>query len=152
MKSGIQIPKSKLFYFLPFVFCLFLTACGSIYVPNLEEAQCTESRDVVKQFYSFHFANEMKFSQENLKLREKFLTPEFFKSLQTLQPENDVFTTNSNDIPRAFRLGGCKVIEPAKTNVEVLLLWRDEKESRQKVITVEAIKQNDKWLVNNILR
>jgi hypothetical protein len=121
-------------------------------MPNLDEPECAESRDVVKKLYSFHFDKNMLFSQEGLKEREKFLTPEFFKSLQTFQTENDVFTTNSADIPRAFRLGDCKVIEPNKTNVEVLLLWRNETESRQQIINAEVVKQNDKWLVNKILR
>ena len=121
-------------------------------MPNLDEPQCAESRDVVKKLYSFHFDNGMKFSPENLKLREKFLTAEFVKSLQNLPTENDVFTTDSADIPRAFRLSNCKVIEPTKTNIEVLLLWRDEKESRQQIINAEVVKQNDKWLVNKILR
>lgn len=142
----------RIFHLLPFAFCLFLTACGSIYVPNLEEAQCTESREVVKKFYSYHFGNEMKFSAENLQPREKFLTPDFVKSLQNLQTENDIFTSDSTDVPRAFRLGGCKVIEPNQTNVEVLLFWKDQNQSTQKSIQAEVVKQNDKWLINKVLR
>ncbi len=92
----------------------------------------------------------MKFSAENLKLREKFLTPEFVKSLQNLQTENDVFTTNSTDFPRAFRLGNCEVFEPNKTNFEILLFWRDETRSEQKSINAEVVKQGDKWLINKI--
>ena len=134
------------------VFCIFnfafLINCS---IPNLEAPECTESRGVVKEFYSYHFGNEMKFSPENLRQREKFLTPEFYKNLQTLQTENDVFTTNNTDFPKAFRVGGCKVVEPSKTNVEVLLFWKDEKRSEQKAINVEVVKQGDKWLVNKIL-
>jgi hypothetical protein len=133
--------------------CLLLTAycslnCGS--VPNLEAPECTDSRGVVKEFYSYHFGNEMRFSPENLKKREKFFTPEYFKSLQFLQTETDVFTTNNTDFPRAFRVGKCEVIEPAKTNIEVLLFWKDDKRTEQKAITAEVVKQNDKWLINKI--
>lgn len=120
-------------------------------MPNLEPPECTGSRLVVKEFYSYHFGNEMKFSAENLQKREKFLTPEFFKSLQNLQTENDIFTTNTTDFPKAFRVGGCKVIDGAKTNLEVLLFWKDDKRTEQKAINVEVVKQNDKWLVNKIL-
>lgn len=98
------------------------------------------------------FCREMKFSKENLKQGEKFFTPDFFKSMESLQTENDVFTTDSNDFPRAFRIGSCKVIEPTKTNVEILLLWRTDVESRQQIIQAEVIKQSDKWLINKILR
>src|SRR6185369_10674358 len=52
------------FYFLLFTFAFWLTACS---VPNLEQPECTDSRLTVKEFYSYHFGNDMKFSQENLK-------------------------------------------------------------------------------------
>ncbi len=136
------------------MFCLLLTACCSLScgsVPNLEAPECTESRGSVKDLYSFHFGNEMRFSPENLKLREKFLTPEFFRSLQNLQTESDVLTTGNTDYPKAFRVGACQVVEPTKTNFEVLLFWKDDKRTEQKAISVEVVKQGDKWLVNKIL-
>ncbi|HEY0462334.1 MAG TPA: hypothetical protein VGC97_24590 [Pyrinomonadaceae bacterium] len=126
----------------------FSIACS---VPNLEAPECTESRGTVKEFYSYHFGNDMKFSEENLKRREKYLTPEYFKSLQGLQTESDVFTTGNSDFAKAFRVGGCKVVEPSKTNVEVLLFWKTDTRSEQKAINVEVVKQGDKWLINKIL-
>lgn len=149
--SSQQLAVSKQKFW---IFCLLLTAycslsCGSI--PNLEPRECSESGGVVKEFYSYHFGNEMKFSQENLKLREKFFTPEFVKSLQNLQTENDVFTTNNTDFPRAFRIGNCEVVSPEKTNIEIVLFWRDETRTEQKIIKAETVKQNGKWLVNKIL-
>ncbi|HMS39385.1 MAG TPA: hypothetical protein PKE69_04110 [Pyrinomonadaceae bacterium] len=117
----------------------------------MEKPECTESGGVVKEFYSYHLGNEMKFSQENLKLRDKFLTPEFTKSLQNLQTENDVFTTNNTDFPKAFRVGKCEVVSPNKTVFEIVLFWRDDVRSEQKIIKAEAVKQGDKWLINKIL-
>jgi hypothetical protein len=137
-----------IFCLLSSVFCL-LSACGSI--PNLDAPECIASRGVVKDLYSFHFGNEMRFSPENLKKREKFLTPEYFKSLQNLQTENDVLTTNNTDFPKAFRIGKCEVVEPTKTNFEVLLFWKTDTRTEQKAISVEVVKQGDKWLVNKIL-
>jgi hypothetical protein len=119
-------------------------------MPNLEAPECTESRGVVKELYSYHFGNDMKFSPENLRQREKFVTPEYYKSLQNLQTINDVFTTNSTDFPKAFRVGKCEVVDPAKTNIEVLLFWKNDARSEQKAINVEVVKQGDKWLVNKI--
>ncbi len=135
------------FCLLPSVFYLLLS-CGS--VPNLEPPECTDSRIAVKEFYSYHFGNEMKFSEENLKKREKFLTPELFESLQSLQTENDVFTTNNTDFAKAFRVGKCEVSDSAKTSIEVLLFWKTDTRSEQKAIHVEVVKQNDKWLINKI--
>jgi hypothetical protein len=142
-----QIPNwGKLLF--TFAFLLFTFSCS---MPNLESPECTDSRLAVKQFYSFHFANEMKFSADNLKQRAKFLTPEFAKSLQNSTSEDDVFTTNSSDLPKAFRIGECKIIESTKTNLEIVLFWRDDIRSEQKNIHVEAVKQADTWLLNKVL-
>lgn len=135
------------FYLLPFAFSLF-AACS---VPNFESAECTASRGVVREFYSYHFGGEMRFSAENLKTREKFLTPEFVQSLRNLQTENDVFTTSNTDYPKAFRVGGCQTVEPSKTSIEVLLFWKTDERTEQKAINVEVVKQADKWLVNKII-
>ena len=146
--SSVFSVRSVAKSFLLFTFYFLLSACGS--VPNLEPRECTESTAIVKEFYSYHFGNEMKFSQANLKLREKFLTSEFVKSLQSLQTENDVFTTNSTDFPKAFRVGKCEVVSPEKTIIEIVLFWRDDTRSEQKIIKTEAVKQNDKWLINRV--
>lgn len=149
MKSNLI----KSFYFLLFTFYFLLSmACVTGSMPNLDEPECAQSREIVKKFYSIHFDGKMLFSKEYLKSQERFLTPEFYKSLENLQTEDDIFTTNSNDIPRAFRLADCKVIEPDKTNVEVLLFWKNDTESRQQKINAEVVKQADKWLINKILR
>lgn len=137
-----------------FICCLlsavfFALSCSSI--PNLEPPECVDSRGVVKEFYSFHIGNEMKFSQENLKLREKFFTSEYFQSLQNVQTDGDVFTTKNTDFPKAFRIGKCEVVAPDKTNVEVILFWKDDTRSEQREIKAETVKQNDKWLINKIL-
>ncbi len=130
-------------------FAFLIVSCGSI--PNLEPRECTESNGIVKEFYSYHFANEMKFSQANLKQREEFLTTEFIKSLQNLQTENDVFTTNNTDFPKAFRIGKCEVVSPEKTVFEIVLFWRDDVRSEQKLIKAETVKQDSKWLINKVL-
>ena len=134
-------------------FCLLLTAycsfsCGSM--PNLEAPECTEARGTVKEFYSYHFGNEMRFSQENLRQREKYLTPEYLKSLEGVQTENDVFTTNNTDFPKAFRVGKCEVVDPAKTNIEILLFWKTDTRTEQKAIKTEVVREGDKWLINRI--
>ena len=92
----------------------------------------------------------MKFSPDNLRQREKFLSPDYVKILQNAPPDKDVFTTNSTDYPKAFRIGGCEVNTPEKTIFEVLFFWKDDARSEQRAITVEAVKQEDKWLINKI--
>ena len=140
--------KRNLFYLLPFTFCLYLAGCS---IPNLEPPECTQSREAVRDFYSFHLGNDMKFSQENLKLRERFLSAEYLKSLQSIQNDADIFTTNGKDFPKAFRVGGCKVIDANKTNVEILIFWKTDTRSEQKSIYAETVKENGKWLINKIV-
>jgi hypothetical protein len=134
-----------------FAYAFLLFTFNACSIPNLESPECTDSRLAVKQFYSFHFDNDMRFSIDNLKKREKFLTPEFANVLRDTTGENDVFTTNSTDIPKAFRIVECKVIEPTKTSLELVLFWRDDVRSEQKNIHIEAVKQSDKWLLNKVL-
>lgn len=142
IKNWIQI-----FCILHFAF--LIASCGS--VPNLDPPECTAARGTVKEFYSYHFANDMKFSLENLQKREKYLTPEYFNSFKPVASSADVFTTNSSDLPKAFRVGRCEVVDPSKTNIEVLLFWKDDQRSEQKAIHAEVVRQGDKWLINKVL-
>lgn len=137
---------SKLFCLALFAF--FLASCGSI--PNLESPECDAARNTVREFYSIHFGNDMKPSKEYLEKREKFLTENwrFFVS-KNLNNAFDYFTL-TEDYPKAFRVSGCEVVAPDKTVLSVLLFWKDETRSEQKEIKVEAVKQNDKWLINKV--
>lgn len=127
---------------------LFAASCS---VPNLEESECAESRDAVKQFYSFHLANDMRPSLENFRARERFLTKQLAVSLQTSHlTEFDPFTA-TGDYPKAFRVGECRVLAPGKIQLQVILFWRDDNRSEQKEVTVETIKQGDKWLIDSVL-
>ncbi len=132
-------------------FCIllfaFLINCS---IPNLEKPECREAQTTVKEFYSYHFGNDMKFSTENLRRREKFLSADFVKNLQNAPPEIDVFTTNSTDYPKAFRIGGCKIEAADKAVFEVLFFWKDDTRSEQREINVEVVKQNDTWLISKI--
>lgn len=125
-----------------------LSACGSI--PNLESAECTEARDSVKRFYSFHFANDMEPTKENLSKREQFLTDRLFNSLWAADSIPGDHFTASSKYPKTFRVGECKVVSPEKTTFQVLMLWLDDTRNEQKEVAVEMVKQGDKWLVDGI--
>lgn len=134
---------------LRLILLLALVAAGCS-IPNLEPPACAGSRTAVREFYSFHFGNDMKFSPENLKQREKYLTPDFSQKIGSLQEGVDPFTTGTNDLPKAFRVGECKEVSPEETEFQVLLFWRDDTRSEQREIRVAAKRQNGKWLIDKV--
>jgi hypothetical protein len=127
-----------------------LTSLSGCSIPTLSTPACVESRDVVRELYAYHFGHEMLFSQENLKERERFLTPRFAASLKEQESENDVFTTNSTDIPKAFRVGVCTETAPDRTKFQVLLFWRSDDRTEQRPIDVEVVLTDVGWRVDNI--
>lgn len=129
-----------------FYLLLFTSACS---IPNLEKPECTEAREAVREFYSFHFGSDMRPSAEYLQKREKYLTSDWKKIIsKNLDGKEDYFTL-SEDYPKAFRIGACEIVEPnVKVDFGVVLFWKDEARSEQREIKVEMVKTGDKWLIN----
>jgi hypothetical protein len=122
-------------------------SCG---VPNLESQQCTEARVAVRQFYSFHFGNDMRPSAENLKLRERFLTKRFY-SMLAVAPESDVDPfTMTREFPRTFKIGECNADSATGVDFQVQLYWRDDEQTVQQEVVANAVKENDSWLVDSV--
>lgn len=92
----------------------------------------------------------MKPSEENLQLREKFLTEELRQNLAAQTGEAKDYFTATDDYPKAFRVGGCELADPNKTIFEVVLFWKDDTRNEQREIKVETVKKNDKWLINKV--
>ena len=136
----------RIFVFVFFIFHFsFFISCS---IPNLEKPECTEARNAVKEFYSVHFGNDMRPSEDYLRLREKYLTDDwkFFIS-KNLQVRHDYFTL-SEDYPKAFRIGECEVIESNRTVFQVVFFWKDDVRNEQRETRVETVKENGQWLIN----
>lgn len=147
-RSGLSL-SGRLSWLLLTAFCLL--SCS---LPNLEEPDCTKSRDVVREFYSFHFGHDLGFSLEDLDARREYLTPEFLESLRHAPRDVpagvDPFT-QMDDPPKAFRVGECHVLEPGKrAGFEVLLFWKDDVKSEQRPIKVEVVQRGGKWLIDRV--
>lgn len=132
-------------------FALLLTLAGCS-IPNLETPACVDARNALREFYSFHFGNSMTFSHEDLKVRERFLTPELAEKLRGSQEGTDPFTTGTADIPKAFRAAECEETSPVTTNIDVVLFWKDDTRTEERKINVEMAKRGDAWLVAKIDR
>lgn len=119
-------------------------------IPNLEDPECTDARNAVREFYSYHFGNDMTPSPENLKLREKYLSRELYATLSAAPAGDTDYFTGTSDLPKAFRVGTCKVVSPDKTLLQVLLFWRTDVRNEQRAINVEAVRENEGWRVNKV--
>jgi hypothetical protein len=128
---------------------VIFAACG---VPNLDPPECAASRTAVREFFSFHFGNDMRFSAEGLKHREKYLSPAMVEQVRNAKEGTDPFTTGDADFPKAFRAGECRVVEPDRTAFDLLLFWKDDNRSEQRTIKVEVVKSGDSWLIDKIDR
>lgn len=159
MKTEVRSKKQKvssknkegslrlIVFFLLLAACCLLLSCR---LPSLEKLECTDARQRVKEFYSYHFGNDMKPSKENLKLREKFLTVELKQNLGAQTDGKADYFTRTDDYPKAFRVGGCEVVNENKTVFQVVLFWKDETRSEQREVKVETVRQADEWLINKV--
>lgn len=144
---AISVQRISAYCLLLFAYCL-LVSCS---LPNLAEADCAQARDVVREFYSFHFGNDMHLTEENIRSRERFLTRESADRLKGSPATTKDYFTDTQDFPKAFRVGECKVVEPGETvRFQVLLFWKDDVKSQQKPIFAFVKKENDSWLIDEV--
>ncbi len=144
-----NVSRANSFLLSAFCFTLFTFAACSM--PNLEKPECTAARQTVREFYSFHFGDQMKPSKESLQKREKFLSDELNRALAApeIETATDYFT-RTDDYPKAFRIGECAATNENRTVFQVVLFWKDDARSEQREVRVEAVKQNGKWLINGV--
>ncbi len=126
---------------------VFITGCSQ---PILESRECIASRDSVKRFYSFHIGNKMDHSAKNLEVRSKFLSGRLGKELE-LKPDAPFdYFTQTNSYPKAFRAGKCETLDGGRTSFDILLFWRTDDQDVQRLINVEAINENSRWLIDRV--
>ncbi len=153
MKSAVSSRRSAVIRRKVFLYCLLLTAYCSLScsIPNLEKHECTAAREAVRDFYSYHFGNDMKFTRVNLRQREKFLSRQLIKNLSAKDESAFDYFTATDDYPKAFRVGGCTVVEAERrAKLGVALFWKTDTRSEQKEIGVEAIEEDGKWVIDKV--
>ncbi len=137
-------------YVLRFVGGGIVAATAACSIPTLEVAECIEARTAVREFYSFHFANDMSINPEGLEARDRFLTPGFVEKLKAEGVEGDPFTVGSGDPPRAFRPGRCQLLPDGRTAFDILVFWKDDESTKQQRITAVLKNFDNKWLIDEI--
>ncbi len=125
---------------------LIITSCS---VPNLEPPQCTAARNSVKRFYSLHFASDNGRTEEYLRAREEYLTDRLAEDLSSDERKNDYFT-QTEEFPKAFRVGSCTTDSDESADLRVMLLWRDDTRNEQTEVVVRTTRSGDKWLIDSV--
>lgn len=148
MKDGCSIQYRLVRTLLGFsVIASLAVSCS---MPSLEPASCTDARPLIREFYSFHFANEMELTPDGLQRRARFISDRL-KNEAAQQPEGkDPFTIGTGAFPRAFRVGSCQELSEGQVEFDVLLFWKEETTTEQRPIKVELIKENGQWLVDRV--
>lgn len=150
LKSKVQNPKSdarqrRLFYSALIILCFCFSGC----IKSLESPECTQARDTIKKFYSYHLDSLIHPDAESVREREEFLTDELKQKMPN-EAANDYFTQTMEDFPKAFRVGECQTIAPDRVAFEVLLFWKTDTRTEERRIMVGAAKENEKWLVDKV--
>ncbi|MFL6467674.1 MAG: hypothetical protein ACJ72Z_06925 [Pyrinomonadaceae bacterium] len=94
----------------------------------------------------------MLLSPESLRARDRFLTPGYVQRLLVSNMGIDPFTTETSDLPKAFRVGKCTEIAPDRVQFQVLLFWRDDVRSEQREVKADMTRANGNWLLDNVTR
>lgn len=134
-----------------FSLCLMLSglcSAAGCSIPNLEPPECTGARDVVREFYSFHFGNGLTYTADDLEKRSQFLTPDLYQRLTSEDKQVDPFTL-TDDPPKAFRVGACEVTDSG-VRFDVLLFWKTDTRTEQRPIHVVASNTEGRWLIASI--
>lgn len=117
---------------------------------SLEPVECTEARVAAKQFYSFHFGNEMRPSPEALKSREQFLTPRYYTALSAAEGGPwDQFTLTEK-YPKTFKIGECMADTATNIDLQIQLYWRDDYNTVQQEVVANMVKESGKWQLDGV--
>lgn len=127
-------------------FSVFALSCS---LPSLESANCSNARESVRRFYSFHLGNDTAFTPETLEKRRGFLTSSFFVSLSMSQLSGDPFT-RSETPPKTFKIADCKENQNGTAEIRVQVYWKDDLSTVQSEFFVAAKSIDGNWLIDRI--
>jgi hypothetical protein len=120
----------------------------------------------VRSFFKFHLAHDMGFTEHNLRLRRRWLTPELYGLLRDelrraaarakSQPDEAPYIdgdpfTDSQEYPNSFRLGksvssgGASVVQVVFVNA-----GRTPREREERTVSVTVSGSGARWLIGNV--
>jgi hypothetical protein len=125
-------------------FALFAASCS---IPNLESRQCAESRDMVKEFYSWYLGTEAEQRNKQADVFSRYVSQDSSLSLAA-SPVDPFF--RSQIPPTTFKIGKCEVMDDRHTTVQVQLYWRDPNRTEQREVFAHTSKTESAWLIERV--
>jgi hypothetical protein len=116
-------------------------------VPNLESPECGQSRDSVRQFYSWYLGTNADERAKRPEVYRRFISPSF--AVDSVKEGTDPYLL-ATDFPKTFKVGKCEAVGPDKVILQVQLYWRTEAKTTQKDVRVETTKAGENWLINRV--
>ena len=112
---------------------------------------------VVTKFYKYHFSHDMAFTQDTLKHRSGWLTPDLLEACRVYfaVPENpdeppyiegDPFT-GSQEYPNRYSVGKGNITEKT-AKVPVIFTWKEDGHSTKGEVVLKNLK--GKWLIDDV--
>ena len=136
---------------------LFYTLLGILlWIGSAEAGINNAPASVVKEFFTFHFSNDMGFTQEAVKQRNAWLTPEMIEACRAYFaiPQNpdeppyingDPFT-GTQEYPETFTVGPARS-KKTTARVEISFHWKGAPTRKAAVL---LNKVDGKWLIDDI--
>jgi hypothetical protein len=125
------------------VSAISLASCS---IPNLEGQQCTETRDVVREFYSWYLGTDAAMREKQRDFYDRYIAPNFRSAAATgLDP---FFLSDTT--PTTFKIGKCEVKDDSHVDIQVQIYWRQEQKIDQKEVYAGVEKVGDKWFIDEV--
>lgn len=137
-----QAPRLKVIWLV--IFSVMSFGC----IKSLDSPECIEARDQVKQFYSYHFDNLVNPDAEVVRTRASFVVDRLKPELDSEAGED--YFTKTVEHPKAFRVGECRTIDDGRIAFDIVLFWRSPERTEERQIVAEAVKENNRWLINKV--
>lgn len=129
------------FCILDIAFCI--SGCS---IPNLENRQCSEARDSVKEFYSWYLGTDAAQRDREPEVFARYVSPNF----PGYSKDGGDPYFQSLTVPTTFKVGRCDALSETRAVIQVQLYWRDDKKVDQKEVYADVAKIGDKWLIEKV--
>ena len=120
---------------------------GACSVPTLESNSCLQAQESLKQLLSVHFDKGFEGGKAYKEHRAEHITDRLKSEIDS-RPGFD-YLTQTDDPPKAFRIGTCTEKGNDEVSLSVLLFWRDDNRSEQQEVNIDMKRIGGKWLADS---